>query len=250
MYIAQNIVMKKYTLTLYFLLQTLISVAQKELFAFPIENYALAINDSIILVKIQLPTGIASISKGQLAQLEANVQNDYSDSIVLGSGSCNMILRDYYYFAIQIGNRLRKPKKNDLITTLVTYPANYKGLIYQLIKQSIYLDHVTGIPFYNFNTAASLSMLSENSLLDSLKQDIQYTGKKLQENKDEQDQLIKGGDFNGKKLFAAMQEINTTQVKRFVNYMISQPTVYSGNHWKIAEIFATWMVRNTPAINK
>ncbi len=242
--------MNKYALILLYLIQSHISQAQKEVFAFPITDYIIKANDSITIVQVQLPDGDFTIPKDQVAILKANHQNSNTDSNLLGSGRCQLIKGDYYYFGIKLKNTSLVPKKADLINTFFNYPANYKGLIYQLIRQSIYLDHVTENPFYEFNTAQWLTQQSENALLDSLKEDIRYTAKVMQETNNGQDQVVVGGDFDGKKLFASMQEINVQQVKDFIEYMIARHAIYAGNHWKIAEIFATWMVNKTPKVIK
>jgi hypothetical protein len=65
---------------------------------------------------------------------------------------------------------------------------------------------------------------------------------------DGQDQLISGGIYDGKKIFAAMQAISRSDVQKFLKYMTARPKKYAGNVWKISELFATWMINKTPVV--
>jgi hypothetical protein len=65
---------------------------------------------------------------------------------------------------------------------------------------------------------------------------------------DGQDQIIKGGIYNGKKLFEAMLVISREDIIKFLKYMAARPQKYAGNVWKISEVFATWMTNETPIV--
>ena len=45
-----------------------------------------------------------------------------------------------------------------------------------------------------------------------------------------------------------MQATTRTDVEKFLKYMAARPKKYAGNVWKISEVFATWMVNNTPVV--
>ncbi|GAB2815780.1 hypothetical protein [Ferruginibacter profundus] len=222
---------------------------KKEPFVFTITDYIVASNDSITIVQVQMPAGSKiSIEKDQVGLLRRNFTNDNTDTAKTGWGRCRLIKGDYYYFGLHLYDPQKKPQKNDLVYTMVSYPAKYKGRIYAMIKNAVYFEHVTGGNFYDFNTAATLNEQQENSVIDSLVADIQFTGKEMLQQNNGQDQDISGGIFNGKKLFAAMQTVTNNNVKDFLDYVAARPQKYAGNTWKISETFATWMVSKTPTV--
>jgi len=245
--------MRKLPLFLLFCIFSSLLFAQdstkKDIFVFNITDYIVSASDSLTLVQLQLPANVNDlISSGQMSILKHNFTNKKEDTAATGWGRCQLIKGDYYYFGIRLYNKTDKPVANDLIYTKINYPANYKGSIYDMIKNAIYFDHVTDGPFYDFATAMTLDKQKENVLLDSLLADIRYTGKVMQEQNNGQDQNISGGIFDGKKLFAAMQMATVDQLKKFLSYVTARPQRYAGNHWKIAETFATWMTSKTPTV--
>jgi hypothetical protein len=245
--------MKTYVLLCSLFFSSLQLMAQKdnkkETFVFTITDYIVAASDSVTVVQVQMTAGSnVIIEKDQMGLLSRNFTNDNTDTAKTGWGRCSLIKGDYYYFGLRLYNPKKKPQKNDLIYTMVNYPAKYKGRIYGMVKNAVYFEHVTGGNFYDFNTPATLNEQQENSLIDSLVADIKFTGKEMLQQNNGQDQDIKGGIFNGKKLFAAMQTASNANVKDFLDYVIARPGKYAGNTWKISETFATWMVSNTPTV--
>lgn len=249
----KKIGMKRYCITLLLSFFSLVLLAQqsgsKEIFAFKITSYIVRLNDSLTTVQVQLPDGNFNIPKDQMGLLKPNYSNT-KDTAIIGWGRCQLIKFDYNYFGIHLYNKDRLPKENDLIYTFFDYPANFKGRLYKLIKNAIYFDRVTEGAFYSFGTAASLNETDENALIDSLVEDIRFTGKEMLKQNNGQDQLIEGGIFNGKKLFDAMQTITAKNVSDFLDYVIARPQKYAGNNWKISETFATWMISKTPTVIK
>lgn len=245
--------MKRYCLTVLLSVFSLLAIAQqtgsKEIFVFKITNYIVSSSDSISIVQVQLPDGNFSIPKDQLGLLKPNYSNT-KDTAAIGWGRCQLIKGDYNYFAIHLYNNKAKPKENDLVYTYFDYPANFKGRIYKLIKNAIYFERVTEGAFYDFGKAALLNETGETALIDSLVEDIRFTGKEMLKQNNGQDQLIKGGIFNGKKLFDAMQTVSRENVADFIDYVIARPQKYAGNNWKVSETFATWMISETPTVIK
>ena len=223
----------------------------KELFAFTITGYMVAINDSVTVVQVQLPAGSgAAIEEKQMGLLRRNYSNNSNDTAAIGWGKCHLIKGDYYYFSIHLYNSGKKPQQNDLLYTRVAYPANYKGRFFGLVKNAVYFEHVTGGNFFDLHTPLGLTQQNENSLIDSLVADIQLTGREMLKQGNAQNQDISTGIFKGKKLFAAMQAVNSNQVKDFLDYVLARPQKYAGNTWKIAETFATWMTSGTPTVKR
>jgi hypothetical protein len=81
-------------------------------------------------------------------------------------------------------------------------------------------------------------------------EDIRFTGKEMLRQNDGQDQVINGGIFDQKRLFASMQTITRQYLIDFIDYVIAYPGKYAGNNWKVSETFATWMISKTPVVIK
>jgi len=224
---------------------------KKDLFAFTITGYTVDASDSVTIVQVEMPLNFnAVIEKEVLGLVRHNYSNNKSDTSPIGYGRCHLIKSNYYYFSMRLYNRSMKPQKDDLLYTMFDYPAGFKGRIYGLVKNAVYFQRVTEGKFYNFISPASMNEQQENSLIDSLVEDIRYTGKEMLKQNNGQDQDIKGGMFDGKKVFAAMQTATAAHVKDFIDYVLARPRKYAGNTWKISETFATWMVSNTPTAVK
>ncbi len=102
-----------------------------------------------------------------------------------------------------------------------------------------------------FNPTAHLSIFTkeiEENILTAMLNDIHYTASAMIDQSDGQQQTINGGDFDGKPLFETMQIVTSADLKNFLNYVWARPEIYTGQNWKISEIFATWMVNQTPKI--
>ncbi|NOT93358.1 hypothetical protein [Ferruginibacter sp.] len=247
--------MKKLSLLFFVSFSLTMATAQtgnkKELFAFAITDYMLSINDSVIIVQVQLPHGQnALIEKEQMGLLKHNYSNLKDDTSRIGWGKCNLIKGNYYYFPLHLYNKSIRPQKNDLLYTRINAPANYKGRIYGVLQNAVFFTQVTGESFYDFDKAFFLNENEENRLIDSMATDIKYTAKEMLKQNDGQDQDITSGMFKGKKLFAAMQMATANNVKDFLDYVIARPQKYAGNSWKISETFATWMAAGAPTVIK
>ncbi len=224
--------------------------AQKDVFAFPITDYIVSTNDSVSIVQIQLPISPIKIELNQVGLLKHNFSNNKLDTSSIGFGKCNLIKGSYYYFGIRLLKTAIKPTKNDIIYTKIHYPSTYKGPFYDLIRNAVYFEKVTGGKFYEFESALNMDGIKEKNLIDLMVNDIKFTGQEMQKMSDNQDTKIEGGLFDGKMLFACMQTITAENVKDFLGYVIVRPNKYAGNTWKISETFATWVTAGTPRVIK
>jgi hypothetical protein len=223
---------------------------KKEVFALPITSYTVAANDSVTIVQVEMPVDFnAVIEKEQIGLMRHNYSNS-KDTAEIGWGKCQLIKTNYYYFAIHCRDKNIQPQKNDMVYTMVDYPAAFKGRLFGLVKNAIYFQHVTEEKFYEFTTPASMNEQQENSLIDSLVADLKYTGREMMKFHKELNTEVKGGMFDGKKVLEAMQTVTPHHVKAFIDYVLARPQKYAGNSWKISETFATWMVSNTPTVIK
>jgi hypothetical protein len=78
--------------------------------------------------------------------------------------------------------------------------------------------------------------------------DIRFTGSEMLKQMPDYNKLVKGGIYDGKKLFDAMQAVKRSELELFLKYITARPKKYAGNNWKISEIFATWMDGATPTV--
>lgn len=246
--------MRNYFLTILFSLSTFISLAQSDqsndLFAFRITDNIVKQNGNTVIVHIQLNEGGIGIVEGQEGILKPSNQSGVIDTSDLGRGVCSLVNGSTYAFTITLNNGKRLPQKGDLIYTNGSYPTNYKGLVYNLLLNDIYLVHVTGERFYSFAFCVFGDQAQESSLIDSLVADIKYTGKEMLKKNPDMDRTIQVGPYKYKKLFTAMQEVTAKEVTAFIDYVIMRPLRYAGNNWKISEIFATWMDAGAPNASK
>ncbi len=217
-----------------------------KIFAFPITEYVVNAGDSIIVVQIIPGDGI-EIPKDKMGLIRS-VRTETDTSIILGQGRCSLIKGDYYYYGIKQAKGSRLPKAGDLLYTFIQAPDLYEGLLYAVAKHSITLRKVREGDFYNMNDILWMDEAKEKTLIDSLVADIHYTGKAMYIQNDKQDQVVKGGRFGGKKLFATMEIITAKDVADFLKYVAAKPRIYGGDNWKISEIFATWMISKTPTV--
>lgn len=221
------------------------------MFAFRITDYTVKLNDSVVIVQVNLPDALPiTINTNQVGILKHRYENDQLDTSIIGWGRCHLIKGNYYYFSIHKYHE-EDPKQGNLLYTNCTIPVYYKSLLFDLNRHAINLTAVDESQFYHAAELFTLDSQKERVLLDSMVADIRYTGKVMKEQMDGQDQFVVDGLFDGKKLFDAMQSITVKDLNEFLKYMLARPEKYTGNVWKLSEVFATWVVGKTPqAIKK
>lgn len=220
----------------------------KQLVAFPITDYMVKANDSLTIVQVKLAPGLSIAEKATGLLIAAYSSTDTSTA-ELGMGKCQLIKADYYYFGIFTNKSKRKPQQGDLVYTFVELKNNYAGSLFRMASHNITINSVEENLIIDFNTALNLKdAAAEKKLIDSMVNDVIYTGKAMAQQNNNQDMDITSGRFKGKKLFATMQTITGKDVTDFIKYMIARPRKYAGNTWKFSEIFATWMTSGTPTV--
>ncbi|MFZ4058077.1 MAG: hypothetical protein ACOYKE_08045 [Ferruginibacter sp.] len=216
--------------------------------AFPITDYILNPSDSIAIVQIKLPTGLA-ITEKRLGVFKSLWSQEDTSVVMIGYGRCNLIKGDYYYFTINHAKSSRKPTKGDLIYTQIQLPNLYKGVLYGVIEHGIILLDVYEAPM--ISDVSVLKYMDETIELNNLQKlvdDIQFTGKTMIEQQ-MQDVAITEGTYKGENILAFMKNKTTVaDVKAFLKYVAARPTKYAGKSWKISEIFATWVVAGAPTV--
>lgn len=217
------------------------------MFAFRITGYSVKLNDSVTVVQVLLPDASpVSIKQGQIAVLKHRYENNVYDSSMIGWGRCSLIKSNYYYFSVHKYHE-EEPAQGDLLYTKCKAPVKYIGLLFNISRHAISLTKVDESQFYYSNDIFSeISPEKEKVILDSMVADIRFTGKAMLEQAPQMNKEVKGGIYNGKKLLSAMQEVRRSEVEDFLKFMGTKPAKYAGNVWKISEVFATWMINETP----
>ena len=247
--------MRKYFLLSSFFLFTTSSFSQTDsvetFFAFRITDYTVKLSDTATVVQVNIPGAWpVKIKNEQPAVLKYRYENNKPiDTSIIGFGRCHLIKQEFNYFTI-IHKKKITPEQGNLLYTKITVPCLNNGLLFKTGSHAIHFTRVTDEQFYYPVEIFSLNKQKETQLLDSMVADIHYTGKAMKQQTDGQDQVIKGGLYNGKGLFEAMQQVTREELGEFLEYVIARPSKYAGNVWKIAEVFATWMVGETPRVIK
>ena len=221
----------------------------EKIFAFKITGYIKAQNDSIAIVQVLKPASLpVAILNKQLAVLNHCSKNGAPpDTAIIGWGRCNLIKGEYYYFGIRL-KKLQQASEGDLLYARVKVPYAYDGLLLNVMNHAIGFTNVFGGNMVAANSVFNNTKTDELRLLDSMVNDIRFTGSEMLKQMPEQNKAIKGGIYNGKKLFDAMQAVTRNELELFLKYIIARPKNYAGNSWKISEIFATWMDGATPTV--
>ena len=218
-------------------------------FTFRISDYMVKLDDSTTVVQVALPDAWPVVIKEkQVGVLKHRYeQGKEYDTTAIGWGKCYLIKGEWHYFTVTRYHE-RSPMQGDLLVTKCKLPKTHIGILFNLARHGISLSRVDETQFYNSAEVFYFGPGTEQAIIDSMAADIRYTGKAMAEQGDGQDQTIEGGNYHGKKLFATMQTITKTDVSKFLKYAAARPSKYAGNVWKIAEVFATWMVSKTPEV--
>jgi hypothetical protein len=217
--------------------------------AYKITDYMQRLNDSTVIVQVQLPDAWpAPIQDKQLGLLKHRFQQGTTlDTASIGWGRCHLIKGDYCYFALHLYKN-QQPAAGDLLYTRTKVPVAHDGPLLSVMSHAIDLTDVGGTPFLRHQYIFSITREQETALLDSMVSDIRYTGSAMLQQMPDQNQLIDDGIYKGQKLFDAMQAATRSQLIDFLTYIKARPSKYAGHSWKVSETFATWMVSGTPRV--
>lgn len=221
----------------------------EKIFAFKITDYLKPLSDSVTVVQVTKPPSLpVYIMEKQLATLfHCYKPGENFDTAMIGFGRCQLIKGEYYYFSIK-HTAMQKPAGGDVIYMLLKLPYVYNGLLLNVMNRAIEFTNVYGEPFMSSNAIFTNTKKNETDLLDSMVNDIQLTGAAMLQQMPLQNQAIKGGIYDGRKIFDAMQTVKRTELELFLKYMAARSKNYAGNTWKMSEIFATWMISSTPTV--
>jgi len=215
--------------------------------AFRITDYLIKLNDTTTVVQISIPgSWPMRIKEKQIGILRERYESGKElDTALIAWGRCQLIKSEWYYFAMHKYHE-REPRQGDLLYTACRIPKMYVGVLFNIARNGITITKVDEAQFYNSTAVFSMNQQTENAFIESMVDDIRYTGREMIKQKTVENQLVSGGIFDGKKVLDAMQTATRTDVQKFLKYMVARPKKYAGNIWKISEVFATWMVSKTP----
>ncbi len=221
----------------------------EKIFAFKITGYITSLTDSSTVVQVIKPASLpVYIKEKQLGTLFHCYKTGTTlDTTMIGYGRCQLIKGEYYYFSIK-HSKAQQPVDGDLLYVLLKLPVVYDGLLLKVMNHAMLFTNVYGEPFLNLTDLFTYTKQNELNILDSMVNDIQFTGREMVKQMPGQNQVVKGGIYGGKKLFEAMQAVKRTELELFLKYINARPKNYAGNTWKITEIFATWMNSATPTV--
>jgi hypothetical protein len=218
--------------------------------AFPITDYITNISDSMKIVQVNLPHGVAFADK-QIGLLKGMYRVNRSDTGTIGAGKCHLIKGDYYYFTINVKQNGKQPKAGDLLYTFMDKTPVHRGNIISLACQYIGLLDVYEKPLYDrYNVFSKWTLRDEEALMDSIVSDIHFTGNYFIKNNPEMNVSINDGNYKGKPVLDAMITCSKMDVINFLEYMVARPILYAGHEWKISEVFATWLTEGAPTVLK
>jgi hypothetical protein len=145
----------------------------------------------------------------------------------------------------------RLPTPDSPNTTLVEKPKDYKSRFFRLASHLIKLQNVYEDSFYDhYKIFQEWKPGDEQRAIDSIVQDIRFTGDYFTKNDDSQNKLITTGTYTGKKIFSVMTACTPEDLAKFFDYIIARPRLYAGKKWKLSEIFATWLSAGAPLVVK
>jgi hypothetical protein len=218
--------------------------------AFPITDYLVELNDSIKLVQVHLPDGLV-IKEKQIGVLKGVYNTVHSDTSIIGAGRCQLIKGDYYYFSINHKASGRIPKENDLLYVIVDKPIVHFERLVKIAANHTEIQNVYEEPLFDrYKIFTQWTADDERACIDSMRNDIHFTGDYFLKNDPSMNVKIPGGKYKGQMVLNVMIKCTAEDVKDFLDYIIVRPTLYAGRKWKISEIFATWLSEGAPTVLK
>lgn len=216
--------------------------------AFPVTDYFVELTDSITLVQLYLPNGPV-LKEKQVGILKGVYSSSHADTSTIGTGRCHLIKGDFYYFSIHHNNRGRRPKQHDLLYLITEKPPVHIERIAKIASHHIVLQNVYGEPLFDRDHVfQKWDAGNESSCIDSMRNDIRFTGDYFLKNEPSVNVKIAGGKYTGEMVLTVMTKCSHTDVKDFLDYVIVRPQLYAGKEWKVSEIFATWLSSGAPAV--
>lgn len=223
--------------------------AAKVLWAFPITDYMVSLNDSVNVVQVVLPPQVHFVKDKQLCLTHGISRGSDVDTGSKGWGKCHLIKNQYNYFAIHMeaGKTLRE---GDLLYTFIpAIPGNYQSPLFFCASHNITFLDVEDSAFYKpADFLQKKSKLGFIIMINKMIADIRRTSKYYLENDTTLNRPIDEGPYKGGRILDVMAVAKAEDVKSFLGYVVARPRRYAGNKWKISETFATWLLNGAPTV--
>jgi hypothetical protein len=117
---------------------------------------------------------------------------------------------------------------------------------FQLAAQGVFLQDIFGNDFYFLDDLLwGHSGWTEQEAIDSMVRDIRYVGSEMVA-MGEPDYVVENGPYAGPSLYAIMQAATVSDLEAFIDFVLKRPAKYRGGHWKVSEVFATWVSEGAP----
>jgi hypothetical protein len=221
---------------------------ERVILALPIEAVSNISADKVDIT-LTTPAGIA-LQVNQTFLCKGKYISEDADTATIGAGAITKLGESFIQCSIKNPKSDRPVKQGDICYFMVDKPKGRDDIFFILARLSINFKSV--LDTIIFDAPSSLSTWNNgktNTLIASLLEDIHFTAAQMILQEDNQQQLISGGDFDGKLLFNAMKEATESDLLHFLRYICVRPTKYIGSIWSISEVFATWMTNKTPHPN-
>jgi len=217
------------------------------LWAFPITDYTVKLNDSTTAVQVLLPEQLHFVLNKQFGLLRGIYRDNSEDTGRKGWGRCHLIKGQYNYFAIHVAKG-KKPRKDDVLYSFIPAPAGgYQSPLFYCASHNITFTNVSDSAFYQPNNyLVKRTQQQDDALLDKMVDDIQFTGKYFLENDSSMNKSVETGMFKGQRVLNQMMAATKEDLVQFLQYAAARNVVYGGNKWKVSETYATWVVSGAP----
>ncbi len=194
--------MKKIKLFLALVIIATNAIAQTDtsqiLRGFPITDYMVNLNDSTVVVQLEMPENLKLLDK-QLGLIWGIYNKDRTEVVQKGYGKCHLVKGSFYYFTISHNESGKNLKPGDLLYTFIPRNKIYDGQIPKLARHFIRLTSVQDKYLYDrYNIFLKWTEQDEENLIDSLVEDIKFTGKYFLENDPTFNKPVKSGEYEGR----------------------------------------------------
>ncbi|MBA2250260.1 MAG: CHAT domain-containing protein, partial [Chitinophagaceae bacterium] len=140
------------------------------------------------------------------------------------------------YIDDMAGVPIRFPKKGDKDVFL---DVSLLG-IHFVDNSRMWLAHPRTLMYYN-------SPELDKDLYASMKSQVQEIWDMLHDDSTElYHKPVTEGRFKGKSMMDALRDTKEQDLKSFLDFVKSYPGKYMGGTWKISEVYATWIINNSP----
>ena len=224
-----------------------VAVTEEVAMYFPISKVERVGNDSIrVTIRAGRYDGIAdSVKKG------GAVSHYIDKDTPRPFGLVNCYIRELtnnYCIAMAIYDTARKVLVGDLVELKTRAPAYWRSLnIDQALIDAIYFTDNYRQPIFNSRYLYYYSdSLTNNTITSIMKSSVDEIADMLAADTANYKEKGEKGIFAGENVIKAMSRSTEEHLRLFMGFVYEYPGKYIGNPFKFAEVYATWIISNTP----